>query len=256
MATGSERMVGTEAERMTVVEHLTELRRRLILALLALGLGVVVAFIFQNPIFEILKAPLDRAPGVEARLITLSPAEPFMTVLKVSVVAGLLLALPVVLWQFWAFVMPALYESERKRVLPYAAFTTLLFLAGVAFGYFVVLPVGLAFLVGYGGDIFAQELRASEYINFVSMFLLAFGVVFEMPAMLLLLASAGLVNHVILKRVRKYALLGIAVIAMILTPADPFSMLLMMGPLYLLYELGIILTLLVDRRRVKREQAL
>ena len=114
-----------------------------------------------------------------------------MTVLKVSIYFGLLLALPVVLWQIWAFIMPALYENEKKRVLPYVLFTTGLFVGGVLFGYYVVLPIGLKFLVGYGGDIFDQQQRAGEYVSFVTLFLLAFGVVFEMPAIMVLLAFGG-----------------------------------------------------------------
>ncbi len=247
-------LVQAEEQRMSVIEHLTELRKRLIVALAALVIGVILAFVFQETVFEIVKQPLNRAP-VEADLVTLSPSEPFMTAFKTSIVAGFLLSLPILAWQFWAFLMPALYEKERKSIVPYALFTTILFLAGVAFGYFVVLPVALTFLVGYGGDIFQQQLRASEYISFVTMFLLAFGVVFEMPALMLLLSSAGLVNSVILGRIRKYALFGIAILGMLLTPGgDPFSMLLMMAPLYALYELGILLIRGMDRRRLRRER--
>ena len=179
-----------------------------------------------------------------------------MTVLKVSIYAGLLLALPIVLWQVWAFIMPALYENEKKSVLPYVLFTTLLFLAGVFFAYYVVLPVGLGFLVGYGGDIFVQQLRAAEYISFVSLFLLAFGAVFEMPAFMLMLTSAELIDHHMLRRVRKYAVIAISVTSMVLTPSqDPVSMLLMMGPLWGLYEIGILLSQLAGRRRAKRRVA-
>jgi sec-independent protein translocase protein TatC len=178
-----------------------------------------------------------------------------MSVLKGSIYFGLLLALPVLLWQLWAFIMPALYENEKRKVLPYVLFTTVLFAAGVLFGYYVVLPIGLKFLVGYGGPIFNQQQRAGEYISFVTLFLLAFGVVFEMPAVIVLLASADLVGHRRLRSSRKYAIVVIAFAAMVLTPSqDPVSMLLMMAPLILLYELGIVLARIIDRRRVKRER--
>ncbi|HZK48976.1 MAG TPA: twin-arginine translocase subunit TatC [Thermoleophilia bacterium] len=242
-----------EQKRMTVIDHLTELRRRIVVSVVAVALGMVVAFVEKDWVFGIIKRPLLRMKGVNTDLVTFSPTEPFMTVLKVSIYAGMLLALPIVLWQIWAFIMPALYERERKSVLPYVFFTTALFVGGVAFAYYAVLPVGLGFLVGYGGDIFLQQLRASEYIGFVSMFLLAFGVVFEMPAMMLLLTSAGIVDHHMLKRVRKYAVVGIAVAAMVLTPSqDPVSMLLMMGPLLALYEIGILLSRASGRKRTAR----
>jgi sec-independent protein translocase protein TatC len=243
--------------RMTVVEHLGELRKRVVISLLAIVAGVVACFIAKDWLFEVLKRPLRGVDGLEPELVTLSPAEPFMTVLKVAIYAGFLLALPIVFYQFWAFIMPALYERERRRVLPYVLFTTVLFLSGVVFAYFVVLPVGLRFLVGYGGDIFSQQLRASEYIGFVSMFLLGFGVVFEIPAVVLLLSAAELVSAQTLIRGRKYAVLVIAVISMVLTPSqDPVSMMLMMGPLYVLFEFGIALARITERRRRKRRQRL
>ncbi len=238
---------------MTVIEHLSELRKRVVISVLAVIIGVVAAFIAKDWVFAVIKRPLDRMEGINADLVTFSPTEPFMTVLKVSIYAGLLVALPIVLWQAWAFIMPALYEGEKKAILPYVAFTTFLFLAGVVFGYFVVLPVGLGFLVGYGGEIFVQQLRAAEYISFVSLFLLGFGVVFEIPAVMLMVGSAGLVDAATMKRVRKYAFIVIAVLAMVITPSqDPVSMLLMMAPLAFLYELGIVLTRISDRRRRRR----
>lgn len=249
-------MATQEQDRMSIVEHLDELRRRIMISVIAIGVGVAVAFIEKDWVFRIIMAPLDRALGKPSTLLTLSPTEPFMSVLKVSIYFGLLLALPILLWQVWAFIMPALYENEKKRVLPYVLFTTVLFAAGVVFGYYVVLPIGLRFLVGYGGDIFNQQQRAGEYISFVTLFLLAFGVVFEMPAVMVLLGSAGIVSHRRMRSSRKYALIGIAFAAMVLTPSqDPVSMLLMMGPLVLLYELGIVLSRIVDRRRVKRRAA-
>jgi sec-independent protein translocase protein TatC len=249
-------LAGDHDKNMSVIEHLTELRRRIIVSAVAIILGMVVAFVGKDFVFGIIKRPLVRMEGVEADLVTFSPTEPFMTVLKVSIYAGILLALPIVLWQVWAFIMPALYEREKKSVLPYVIFTTLLFVAGVVFAYSVVLPVGLSFLVGYGGDIFVQQLRASEYISFVSLFVLAFGVVFEMPAVMLMLTRAGIVDHHRLRSVRKYAIVAIAAAAMVLTPSqDPVSMLLMMGPLIVLYEVGIVLSRISSRRQAKRNAA-
>ena len=179
-----------------------------------------------------------------------------MSVLKVSIYAGLIVSLPFILYQFWGFVMPGLYENEKRSVVPYVASTTALFLGGVAFAYFVVLPVGLRFMVGYGADIFNQLLQAERYINFVSMFLLAFGVVFELPLVMMLLAWAGIVDYVRMRKVRKYAILVEAVVAMIFTPSqDPLSMALMLIPLMILYEFGIWLARIVARRKAKRAES-
>jgi sec-independent protein translocase protein TatC len=241
-----------ESPRMTIVEHLTELRKRLVRAIGAIILGMIAAFIGKDYVFEAINRPLEGS-GLDAELVTLGVAEPFMTVLKVSIYAGLLVSLPVVLYEFWAFIMPALYEKEKKRVLPYVFFTFILFAAGVVFAYFLVLPVGLRFLVGYGGEMFTQQLRASEYISFVAAFLLSFGVVFEIPAVVLLLSVADIVSAKGLRKGRKYAILVIAVASMVLTPSgDPLTMTMMMGPLFVLYEFGILLASLTERRRRKR----
>lgn len=243
-----------DENRMSVVDHLSELRRRLIVSVAALVIGVTAAFIAQDWVFYLIKRPLRNMEEVGTDLLTFSPTEPLLTVIKVSAYAGLLVALPVILWQVWAFIMPALHEKEKKAVLPYVLLTTLLFLAGVAFGYFVVLPVGLAFMVGYGGDIFQQQLRANDYIGFVTMLLLGFGVVFELPAVVLVLSGAGLVDDVMLRGLRKYAMLAIALVSMIITPGDPVTMLLMMAPLYLLYETSILLARWQGRRERRRQE--
>src|SRR5660398_216418 len=178
-------------DNMSLVDHLGELRRRIIVAVVALVIGMVAAFIAQDWVFSLIRRPLRNIEDVSTQLVTFSPTEPFLTVIKVSAYAGFMLALPVILSQIWAYIMLALFETEKKAVLPYVALTFLLFAAGVAFGYFLVLPVGLEFLVGYGGDIFLQQLRANEYISFVILFLLGFGTVFEMPAVVLLVRYGG-----------------------------------------------------------------
>jgi sec-independent protein translocase protein TatC len=238
---------------MPLMGHLGELRRRLTYVAIAVVVCVIAAFVEKDWVFSILLRPLQHTQVNE--LTTLGVTEAFMQVLKVSIYAGLIVALPFILYQFWAFVMPALYENEKRSVVPYVFVTTALFLAGVAFAYFIVLPVGLRFMVGYGGEYFNQLLQAERYINFVSMFLLAFGVVFELPLIMMLLAWAGIVDHIKMRKVRKYAVLVMAVIAMVFTPSqDPLSMALMLIPLLLLYEFGIWLAKAAARRRAKREQ--
>jgi sec-independent protein translocase protein TatC len=237
---------------MPLMGHLGELRRRITYIAIVVVVCMIGAFIAKKWVFMVLLRPLENT-DVD-KLTTLGVTEAFMNVLKVSIYAGLIIALPFILYQFWAFVMPALYENEKKSTIPYVLFTTGLFLAGVAFGYFVVLPVGLTFMIGYGGDLFNQLLQAERYISFVSMFLLAFGVVFELPLVMMLLAWAGLIDHVKMRQVRKYAILVMAVVAMVFTPSqDPVSMALMLGPLILLYEFGIRLSKLAAKRKAKRD---
>jgi len=238
---------------MSLMGHLGELRRRFTYIAIAVVVCMIAAFIEKDYVLAILMRPLRNA-GFMEDLATFGVTEGFMQILKVSIYAGLLIALPFILYQFWAFIIPALYENEKRSTVPFVAFTTVLFLAGVAFGYFVVLPVGLKFMVGYGDQFFNQLFQAERYFGFVSMFLLAFGCVFELPLIMMLLAWAGLVNHRQMRRVRKYAILVEAVIAMVFTPSqDPLSMALMLIPLIVLYEFGIWLSRIAVRRREKRQ---
>ena len=237
---------------MPLMGHLGELRKRLVYSAIVALVFIIAAFVLKDYVFAILMRPL-KDTHVE-KLTTLGVTEAFFQILKVSIYAGLTVALPFLLYQFWAFVMPALYEREKRRVLPYTAATTALFLGGVVFAYYIVLPIGLRFLVGYGGEDFDQLLQAERYITFVSMFLLAFGAVFELPLIMMLLAWARITDYKRMRKVRRYAIVAEAVVAMILTPSqDPLSMALMLGPLMLLYEVGILLARSVARRRAKHE---
>jgi sec-independent protein translocase protein TatC len=238
---------------MPLMGHLGELRKRLTYVAIVVVICVIACFVEWKPIFKILMRPLVEHTDV-TKLSTLGVTEGFMQILKVSVYAGLIVSLPFILYQFWAFIMPGLYENEKRSVIPYVASTTALFLGGITFGYFIVLPVGLKFMVGYGAGVFNQLLQAERYINFVSMFLLAFGIVFELPLIMMLLAWAGIVDHARMRKVRKYAILVEAVIAMVFTPSqDPLSMCLMLVPLIFLYEFGIWLARISSRRRAKRQ---
>jgi sec-independent protein translocase protein TatC len=241
-------------KEMPLTGHLGELRKRFIYIAIALVVCVIVAFVLKDYVLAILVRPLENA-GFTEKLAVLGVTEGFMQILKVSIYTGLTICLPFVLYQFWAFILPGLYENEKRSTLPYVVFTSILFLAGVVFGYFVALPVGLRFLVGYGGEYFNQLFQAERYFSFVTMFLLAFGVVFELPLVMMLLSWAGMVDHVKMRKVRKYAILVEAVIAMVFTPSqDPVSMILMLIPLILLYEFGVGLSWLAGKRRAKRNE--
>jgi sec-independent protein translocase protein TatC len=224
-------------DRLTLVEHLDELRTRLIVSALA----VIVAFAFcawQNHlILEIVNDPL---PAGE-QPVTLSPTEPFLTTVTVSLYAALLIALPVVLYQAYAFVLPAFSPSERRVALPLLLMVPLLFVAGVLFCYFVVLPPAIKFLLGFNADEFNTELRARDYYSFVSLTLLSMGILFQVPVGVIAATRLGLTTPEKLRRGRRLAIVGIAVLAALLPTVDPVTMLLEMVPLVVLYELSIVL---------------
>jgi sec-independent protein translocase protein TatC len=224
-------------DRLTLVEHLDELRTRLIVSALA----VLVAFAFcawQNHlILEIVNDPL---PAGE-QPVTLSPTEPFLTTVTLSLYAALLIALPVVLYQAYAFVLPAFSPSERRVALPLLLLVPLLFVAGVLFCYFVVLPPAIKFLLGFNADEFNTELRARDYYSFVSLTLLSMGILFQVPVGVIAATRLGLTTPEKLRRGRRLAIVGIAILAALLPTIDPVTMLLEMVPLVVLYELSIVL---------------
>ena len=239
---------------MPLMGHLTELRKRLTYVAIVVVICCIGAFIEKKYVFAILMHPLQNTPYAGLKPVAFSATEPFMAILKISIYAGLLISLPFILWQFWAFIMPALYEKEKKSIFPYVALSTGLFLGGVVFGYYIVLPVGLKWLLNFGGSTFTIMLHIDPYISFISLFLLAFGTVFELPLAMMLLAWSGLVDYKKMRKVRKYAILVNAVVAMVITPSqDPVSMMLMLIPLLILYEFGIWLALLVFKRKAKRQ---
>jgi sec-independent protein translocase protein TatC len=233
------RRVGRD-ERLSVVEHLDELRRRVIVSLVALAVAFGVAYGFHQQLLDILEWPLPERYK-ETGLITLSPTEPFFTVLKVCFWAAILAALPIWLYQLYAFVIPAVQDQPRRRMLAIVAGVSALFVGGVAFGFFVVLPVALEFLLDFGGDSFLTQVRAGEYFAFVTTLMLGSGIMFEVPVAMLALARLGVASADFYVRHWRVAIVVIAVLAAILPGGDPFSMLLLMIPQVLLYLLGIAL---------------
>ena len=229
------RRVGRD-EELTVVEHLDELRRRILVSVAALIVAFCAAYAFHQPLFEFLARPL---PGDNHVLVTLSPTEGFFTVLKVSFWVALLVALPVCLYQVYAYVMPAVAEQPRRRMLLVVAGISALFLGGAAFGFFVVLPVALKFLLSFGGDLFTNSLRAGEYYGFVTSLLLGTGIMFEVPIAMLAFARLGIASADLYRRQWRLAIVAIAVLAALLPGGDPTSMILLMIPQIVLYLLGI-----------------
>jgi sec-independent protein translocase protein TatC len=223
-------------ERLSVVEHLDELRQRIVVSVLALVVAFVAMYVVHERLLDALQWPL---PADHDQLVTFSPTEPFMTVLKVVFYASILIALPIWLYQLYAFVIPAMANQSRRKSLMVVAGVSSLFLAGVAFGYFVVLPVALNWLLGFGDDTFLVQLRAGEYYGFITTMLLGSGLLFEVPIAMLALARMGVLTAEVYKRQWRVAIVVIAVIAAVLPGGDPFSMLLLMVPQVLLYILGI-----------------
>jgi sec-independent protein translocase protein TatC len=224
-------------ERLTVVEHLTELRARLIISLVALVAAFAVTYTFHDALIDILQRPLPESQ--QDQLKTFSPTEPFFTVLKVSFWAAVLLAIPVWLYQLYSFVIPAVAHQSRRVMLLIVAGVSALFLAGVAFGYLIVLPVALNFLLDFGADSFDTQLRAGEYFGFATALLLGAGLMFEVPVAMLALARMGITTASFYRRQWRVAIVAIAAIAAILPGGDPFSMFLLMIPQLLLYQVGI-----------------
>lgn len=224
-------------ERLSIVDHLGELRARIVVSALALILAFALTYAVHGWLIDLLERPL---PDVyRDQLTTFSPTEPFFTVLKVSFWSAILLSIPVWLYQLYAFIIPAVTEQSRRSMLLVVAGVSGLFLAGVAFGYIVVLPVALDFLLGFGGDSFDTQLRAGEYFGFVTALLLGAGIMFEVPVAMLALARLGLASAELYRRQWRVAIVIIAAVAAILPGGDPFSMFLLMLPQLLLYQVGI-----------------
>jgi sec-independent protein translocase protein TatC len=230
-------------EELTLVEHLDELRSRVLISVAALVPALVVCGWKNELVIEILNRPLPS--GLEP--VTLSPTEPFLTTATLVVYAALLLAMPVLLYQAYAFVLPAFEPSERRVALPLMVLAPALFVAGVVFAYFVILPPAIDFLLGFNADEFRTELRAREYYSFAALTLVSLGILFQVPIGVLAATRLGLVTPERLRRGRRYAILAIAVLAALLPTIDPVTMILEMIPLIALYELSILVARVFGR---------
>jgi sec-independent protein translocase protein TatC len=226
-------------ERVELVGHLDELRTRVVVSIAAFGVALGLCFWQNHLILSVVNIPLDGK-----QLLTLGVAEPFTTTLTLSAYAGILLALPVVLYQVYAFVLPAFSKSEKKVALPLMLMVPVLFVAGAAFAFFVVVPAALQFLLHFNADQFQTQLRAKEYYGFLSLTMISCGVVFQVPVGVLALTRLGITNATQLRSKRRYAWLGCAVVAAALPGVDPVTMLFEMVPLVALYELSIVLAAL------------
>jgi sec-independent protein translocase protein TatC len=225
-------------DRLTLVEHLDELRTRLIVCLVVVGVALALCFWQNHLLLEIASHPL---PDGHKKLITFGVTEPFTTTFTVAAYGALVLSMPILIYQVYAYVLPAFSEVERRVVLPLLVIAPLLFFAGVAFAYFIVMPAAVKFLLGFNESQFNVQVRARDYYSFFSTTMLACGIVFQLPVAILAVTRLGIVSVAQLRSNRRYAYLVIAIIAAALPGVDPVSMLLEMVPLLVLYELSILL---------------
>ena len=229
-----------EDEKMPFTRHLEELRKRIVVCSIAIGIGFIISYGFKEKIFHYLTIPLISVMQADDKLIFTGLPEAFFTYLKVSLLSGLMLAAPVLLYQFWVFVAPGLYDKERKLLIPIVFLSSFFFIGGALFGYFIVFPFGFKFFLGFATETIKALPSMREYLTFSSKLLLAFGLVFELPLVITFLARLGIVTVEFLKKNRKYALLLFFVFAAILTPPDVVTQIMMAFPLMLLYEISIL----------------
>ena len=236
------------------MSHLEELRTRLIACAIAVGIGFVVCYLFSKDLFQILIIPLKENMPEGDRLIYTNLPEMFFTYLKTAFIAGIMVVSPYVFYQIWMFIAPGLYKKEKKYVLPFVFFSTILFVGGALFGYFVVFPFGFKFFMGFANDSIQALPSVKQYFSFAVKLLFAFGVVFELPVVVFFLTKIGVVTPEFLKQKRKYAILLTFVMAAILTPPDVITQCMMAGPLIILYEVGIFISMMARVRKEKEKK--
>lgn len=221
--------------------HLEELRRRLIICLASVAIGFLVCYAFKEQIFEFIAIPLVASlPDDNSWMIFTGVTEAFFTYLKVSFLAGVFLSLPVIFYQLWAFIAPGLYAKEKKIAIPFVIFSTLFFITGASFGYFVVFPFGFTFLLGFATDTIRPFPSLKEYLSFATKLLVAFGLVFELPLITYFLSKVGLLTHRTLSRNRRYFIVMAFLLSAALTPPDVVTQLLMAGPILILFETSVL----------------
>jgi sec-independent protein translocase protein TatC len=224
-------------KELSLVQHLKEFRDRLMVASIAVVATTAISFVFATDIIRILLVPA----GVD-HLIALSPTENFTTYMRVALFTGIALSMPVILYEIYAYIDPALHPNERRFALTAGPFVLLLFIVGMLFCYYGLLPSSLKFLVNFGSPVIENQLRASEYLSFVTTFILGMGVVFEVPVLIFALVRVHVLNRAWLAKQRRYVVVIVLIIGAIITPTpDPFNQLLVSVPMYLLFELGLFL---------------
>ena len=244
-------MKKNEDEKIPFTGHLEELRKRLVACFIAIGIGFAISYCFKEKIFDILSHPLISVMGTDDKMIFTGLPEAFFTYLKVALLSGFMLAAPVVLYQFWMFVAPGLYQKERRLLIPIVFLSSVFFVGGALFGYFIVFPFGFKFFLGFASETIQALPSMKEYLTFSAKLLLAFGLVFELPLVITFLAKLGIVSVDFLKKNRKYALILFFAGSAILTPPDVVTQIMMAVPLMLLYEISILGARVFGKKKAK-----
>ena len=224
----------SEEKHLSLTGHLEELRYRLLLAIITVAVCFAALYPFSETLLMLAHLPIQ-----DEQLYMLSPAEAFVVHLKLAIFGAIVLAVPMLLYQLWAFVAPGLYPNEKQYALPFVLIATGFFMLGGLFAFFVMLPFALKFLIGFGGSLIQPMISVTNYVSFVTMTMLVFGVVFELPVILVFLAKMGIVTPAHLHSFRRYAIVGAFIIGAILTPPDVVSQVMLAGPLLVLYEVSI-----------------
>lgn len=219
--------------------HIADLRKRLMISGATLIVAFFACFFIYEPILNWMMVPVEAVLPKGSQMVAVEIQETFFTALKVAFFAGFIVSLPVIFWQLWLFLAPGLYEHEKKLVIPFVLFATIMFLLGASFAYYVVVPFGFEFLVAFGSQVVTVLPSIGKYVGFFTKLLFGFGVAFELPVITFFLAKIGLVDDQMLKDFFKYAVVLIFILASLLTPPDVLTQFLMAGPLILLYGLSI-----------------
>lgn len=251
----TEETEGIENEKMSLTDHLIELRKRLTRALIALGIGFFACYYFKEWIFDIITKPLTSALPKNSYLIYTGLTEAFFVYMKLAFFASLIITSPFILYQIWKFISPGLMATEKKYVVPFVISSSLLFTGGILFGYFVALPPAFEFFVSFNSKYLQAMISFSDYLSLFVTFLLGFGLSFELPVFMFFLTKLGIVNSKMLSKQRRYAILLIFIVAAILTPSpDALSQILMAAPLLFLYEVSIFVAKFVEKKKTAAEK--
>ena len=234
--------------------HIADLRKRLTISTITVVIMFFACFSFYEPILEWMMAPVKHALPVGTSMIAVEIQETFFTAMKVAFFAGFIISLPVIFWQLWLFLAPGLYDHEKKLVVPFVFFATLMFLLGAAFAYYIVVPIGFDFLIAFGNSVVSVLPSIGKYVGFFTKLLIGFGIAFELPVITFFLAKIGLVNDQMLKDFFRYAVVLIFIVAAVLTPPDVISQVLMAAPLLILYGVSIYIAKVFNPAQKEEEE--
>ncbi|MCT7465219.1 twin-arginine translocase subunit TatC [Aliarcobacter cryaerophilus] len=234
--------------------HIADLRKRLTISSITVVIMFFACFTFYEPILEWMMAPVKHALPAGTSMIAVEIQETFFTAMKVAFFGGFIISLPVIFWQLWLFLAPGLYDHEKKLVVPFVFFATLMFLLGASFAYYIVVPVGFDFLIAFGNSVVSVLPSIGKYVGFFTKLLIGFGIAFELPVITFFLAKIGLVNDQMLKDFFRYAVVLIFLVAAVLTPPDVISQVLMAAPLLILYGVSIYIAKVFNPAQKEEEE--